>query len=555
MAIGFRESSIGNINARRGDLTLGAVGNINIQYEDDFTALEDGVYVWNDEEFYFKTGDTFPDYFTQQRANMYKTADELYKTNLDDTYANVFSWNDMLMDIITNQQIQVLANRLPYYKICTEAWVDLLAGKAPRVDGDDRGKITRLSDILSNSNFAEAYRSVIRGAQIMYGNKVFRVTKLGNGRVKAVDVPTKCWIPFVSENDLSTIQVNVEFRITRISSVEYCCEFICYHETGKKEKYKFDYDPVNKVLGELVSHEELDNPLGDISPIVVFTGDSLNGNIYGLGKYTDWDASIASCIRAYETVMQMDERCKEIARIYPKGATQTDDDTGVTRVQRFGVIAYDDTEHVPEVKFVVPEVNMEQALRAYETTLERLAIDTGLANTFFNIKEIKSGVSGESLKTSMFRTERRSMSIKTNLGLALKELVYKMGVATGLDLTINDFSVVSYDGFVQNLKEQNEIITGRLANGTLSPEEAIMQYDDVPKSIASDKVKTLNGLPVDNDNIDDSITEYGGDNSKPEFTVGIDKREENSTVNDNGGQVSMLMGANINHVDERGNQV
>ena len=249
----YRNPQMGNINA---GYSTDKRGNINIQYEDDFSILPEGTYVWDDKDFYFKPGMKWPDDNTQARGNKYKTADKLYKTELSDVYDTVFSWNDYMRDFLTNQQTIVLTNELPDYKVCTESWVDLLAGKPPRVDGRDSKKILSLSNILTNSNFAEAYRSGVRGSQFMYGNKVFRVDKLEGGSIKVVDLPIKCWIPFVNPNDVSTIQVNVIFNIFCDNDKNYYVEFICYYEDGRIKKLTFEYRPQARVLGELI--EETD---------------------------------------------------------------------------------------------------------------------------------------------------------------------------------------------------------------------------------------------------------------------------------------------------------
>lgn len=523
MAYGmYVNPNMGNINSNTDDNN----GNINIQTEDNFGIVPDGTYIWDEDTFYFKTGDTFPDGYLQNRANIYKTNQMLYKTKLDEIYPEVFAWNDMMRDPMTNQQIIILTNRLADYKSCTEAWVDLLAAKPPRIDGQDSVKILKTSNILSNSNFADAYRSSVRGALFMYGNKVLRVDKLNGGNVKAVEIPVKCWIPFVNKNDITTIEVNVIFNIFKDSNNKYFCEFVCYYEDGRIKKYTFEYNFGAKALGELIEetdYEEAFNGAG-ISPIVVFTGYNIDGEVYGCELYSDWDAAIASCMRAYQAMMQMIERAKEITRVFPDGATKTDDDMGITYINQTGVMAYKDIEHPPQVDYKIPVVNMEPVIAAYNEALERLSRDTCLSTTFFNTAELKSNTSGETLKASMYRTELHSKSLCTLLLRSLKQLICKMALAADIELHMDEFDVIQFNGFVQDLKQQMEILQARLGSAnnikTMSEADAIAEYDDVPMSVAVKRAQELKGKVI-NENEDNTGNTDSGNESTVTNGIGL----------------------------------
>lgn len=535
---GFRNPGLGSINS-----TGEKIGNINIQKEDDFSVLIPGTYVWDEDEFYFKTGDVFPTPSEEKRANIYKTNDALYNSNLEDVYQSVFSWNDRIRDMVTSQEVSKIAANLPDFKGCTESWVDLGSAKPPRVDGSDSSKILRLSNILTNSNFAEINRSAWRGTLFMYGNKVFRVDRLHGGNVKCVEMPLKCWIPFVNRHDVSTIEVNVIFNIFKNRDGMWYVEFICYHEDGRIKKYTYGYNKSTKRLLDLVEETEYEEAFdgAGISPIVVFTGNSLNGSVFGSELYSDWDASISSCIRAYESILLMVERAKEITRVVPADATDTDDYSGYTYLRQTGAIAYKDMDKVPKVEYVVSQINMEPLIQAYQQALDRLARDTGLSSTFFSTSELKSNTSGETLKTSMYRTELKSKSYCTLMSRPLKSMVYKMGIAAGLDIEMSDFDLVMFNGFIQDVKEQMEIIQSRLgSNGnvkTMSTADAISQYDDVPMSQAVIRAKELEGIVVEMLDEDVVSSDSGGES---EVTAGITfthGEDNNNTSNSKGDNI------------------
>jgi len=516
-----------------------SMGNVEIQSEDNFSILPDGVEIWEKAVdgsiiFPFIPGSKFPTDAIQQRADEYKTIDMLYKNKLDAVYGNIVSINDMMRDAVTNFPILRLVPNLPDYKLLTEAWVDLTAAKPPRVESDDSIKQMQLSQVIGASNFAEAYRSVVRGSQIMYGNKTFKVDKLSGGRVKIVDMPLKCWVPFVNKEDTSTIACNVFFNIF-VDNNQWFCEFVCYEETGDIYGLKFKYNKRRLMLEELVEefkHEQAFNGKG-ISPIVVFHGDRLNNELLGQSRYKEWDSAIASCIRAYQTILILLERCKEIIRVLPSGATKTDDYTGLTYSQQTGSIAYEPgvDKKAPEIKFEVPVIPMEQAILAYGQCLERLSRDTGLPGTFLNLQDIKTGTSGETVKSSMIRSEIKAKGMNTLLNYSTKALIHRIAIASNLDIDIGEFDIKSFNGFVQNEDSKSKILQARLGSSgniaTMTIADAIAEYDDVPMSIAKQREQELKGIKVEQTTIDIHNSESG---KESEVTNGISFTPKPGTI-------------------------
>ena len=100
-----------------------------------------------------------------------------------------------MRDAVTNYPILRVIPFLPDFRLVTDTWVDLLAAKCPKMDGQDTAKIRKVSSIVSNSNFAVAFQSAVRGALIMYGNAVFRIDRQRGGNPKIVEMPIKSWVP------------------------------------------------------------------------------------------------------------------------------------------------------------------------------------------------------------------------------------------------------------------------------------------------------------------------------------------------------------------------
>jgi hypothetical protein len=496
--------------------------NITLLTEDDFSVVPENTYIW-DGELPFKEGDTFPTPFIQERANVFKTNRELYRNRFDGIFDMLFTANDFLQDPITNQQITRLMPNLPDYRIVTDTWVDLLAAKPPKIDGGDTNLISRVSSIVGMSNFPTAYQSIIRESLIMYGNSVVRVDRQSGGNPKIVPMPLKTWIPFVNENDLTAIDVNCFFNIFKDKeSGNELCEFILYHEDGKVEKITFEYSSSARTLGKELDREDGQAFGGKgVSPIVVFAGSTLGNTVYGEDAYKAWEAAIASSIRAYGAILKLIERAMEIYRVLPEGASQRDEQTGITYVARTGVVLYRKlSEGAPEVKVVVPEVRMAEVISAYKETLVRLSRDTGLSYAIFDTKELGTQMSAKALKTTMYRTELSAKSKSTTILMSTKMLIMKLALAGGVEIGVSDFALLTESGFVQDIETLTDLVQKRNGGAvTLGVEDSISRLDDLPMSEAMASARALRGEPQVDNTEESSTTDSGGDSDVSEVSL------------------------------------
>ena len=485
--------------------------NISLLTEDNFDIVPENTFIW-DGELPFKEGDTFPTDFIRERANLFKTNEALYKCEAyDQIFDTIVNFNDYMRDAVTNYPILRVIPTLPDFRMVTDTWVDLLSAKSPKIDGPDTSKITQVSTLLGASNFAVAFQSAVRGALVLYGNAVFRIDRQRGGNPKIVEMPIKNWIPFVNENDITTIDVNCFFNIfcpkrgyevvegVVATGKDWFCEFILYHEDGKIEKYTFRYLKDSCKLGELLDRVESQafNGLG-VSPIVVFTGQRIGNTVYGEEQFKKWEASIVSSMKAFETILVLLERTKEIYRVLPEGATQRDENTGVTFMQQTGAIMYRVTQDgkAPEVKSVTPSVLMDEAIQAYKETVVRVSRDTDLSYTLFDTKELGHQMTGKALKTAMYRTELKAKSLSTLIQNSAKMLVVKLALAGGIEIDMSDFTLTAESGFVNDIETVTEIVQKRNGGAkTLSLEDSIAILDDVTMAEAQARARQLRGEP------------------------------------------------------------
>lgn len=508
--------------------------NVNLLEESDFNITPPNIYIWRG-VFPYKSGDIFPPDEVRQRAGRYLTYKNLYDNKFDGIMDNVFSWSDYMQNPITNFPNMAIIADLPDYQVAAESWVELISAKPPRILSSDSSKsaynINYLSSVLVNSNFATEVQDIIRCAYCIFGNKVLRVNKLDNGSVNLINMPIKCWIPWVNENDITTIEVNMFFNIFTNLDGHKLCQFISYYENGLIEKRTFEMrgDRLGELVGEVETARAFDN--ADISPIIVFTGDRVNGNIYGLSQFPYWDASISFGIRAYEALGVLVEQLKEVYRVLPDGVTRTDEDSGITYQSNTGAIVYKG-ENAPGVSLVKAQIALDQGINAYITALKRIAKDTGLPISYFDETYLGGKISADALRTSMFRSELKAEKIISLFKNDIKRLIVRIAKAVNIDIDVGDFELNFSTGFVNDKELQMKIIQARSGNAiTMSRADAIAAYDEISTSQALIKAEALEGKQVDEAD---------------------DRHIENTT---SGGESTVDNGVNFDHVSEQPNIV
>ena len=481
--------------------------NLKMLDEKDFNITPPGLYIWPG-EFPFKRGDTFPTDEIKTRASEYLTNKMLYKNKFNNIMDNVFSWADYWQNPVTNSPNMAIIADLPDFNTTTESWVELIAAKPPRLISaiedtsnarysEANDNIAHLANVVQNSNFAIELQDIIRCAYCMFGNKVVRVNKLENGAVNIVNMPLKCWIPWVNNADITSIEVNMFFSIFENGDGNKVCQFICYYENGTIEKRTFAWsnDTLGDEIGEVETTKAFDG--SDISPIVVFTGDRSEGAIFGNSQFKYWDASISFAIRAYEALGVLIEQMKEIYRVLPDGTTRTDEDSGITYQVNTGSIAYK-SENAPEVKIAKVQLQLDQALSTYDMALKRVAKDTGLPLSYFDESVLKGRISADALRTSMFRSELKAEKIISLFKNDSKKLIVRIAKAIGIDINISDFELGFKTGFINDEELQMKIIQARSGNAvTMSVADAIAAYDEISPVQAKKKADELAGIKIE----------------------------------------------------------
>ena len=298
------------------------------------------------------------------------------------------------------------------------------------------------------------------------------------------------------------------------------CEFIEYHENGDIIKTTFEYNANTHILGDIVNVEKSKafNGLG-ISPIIVYSGNKIDDEIFGKSLYPNWDSSIASSMRAYENMMTMLEKNKEALLVAPEYSSDTIDGSDMQIVNRKGSILYKEGQ-THDVNWVSSNLNIQDAINVYKETLIRLSRDTDLSITFFDGRELGAQVSAKALRASMYKTELKAYSRISEIEVTTKQLIVKLALANGIEIGMDDFSLITNVGFIQDDEEQMKIIQARNGNAvTMTVEDSIAEYEGI--SIKRAKVKA------------DELLNRKAVNVEDEEDINVSSSGESSEVSDN----------------------
>lgn len=504
---------------------MDSFNNITFVEKDNYNITPENVKIWND-ELPYKTGDKFPTDDIIKRASEYETYRKLYYNDYSEVFNITSNFKSFQQDLISYTELYDLVTSLPDFKNCTETWVDLIAANPPRIDGENEN-IEKLSTILTNSNFSEHFKSAVRGALIMYGNKVFRVEKMSGGQSRIIDMKLSNWIPFVNKLEPTIIDVNVFFNIIDNDN-NSICEFIEYHENGDIIKTTFEYNANTHILGDIVNVEKSKafNGLG-ISPIIVYSGNKIDDEIFGKSLYPNWDSSIASSMRAYENMMTMLEKNKEALLVAPEYSSDTIDGSDMQIVNRKGSILYKEGQ-THDVNWVSSNLNIQDAINVYKETLIRLSRDTDLSITFFDGRELGAQVSAKALRASMYKTELKAYSRISEIEVTTKQLIVKLALANGIEIGMDDFSLITNVGFIQDDEEQMKIIQARNGNAvTMTVEDSIAEYEGISIKRAKRKAdELLNRKAVNVEDEEDVNVSSSGESSEVSDNV-VFTSEEN----------------------------
>lgn len=461
--------------------------------EDNWSVISSSTDIW-DGELPYKPGMAFPTRDIENRAMISKTNRLIYNNDVDEIYANIIS---VFPEIDPNYgwQIREIVTSLPYFKNATNSWVGLVAGEAPIVDTTEDVEV-KISKILDNSNFAETIQNEVRSRFIdVISAYRIDIDILGNPTIISID--SKNIVCFVNRNTPNVIEVNVVFSIYTDADGNKLVDFVEYHYDGLIRKHTFYYS--DGFIGDYAFPVEEEYAFGGeikASPIVIFKHNTIGNEIYGTDQYRYWSPSMLAGMRELQNVLRLGERTREILRKVPSSAVRKNPADGSSVFYNKGVISYNEgSDKIPDIEYAVPEIRMDEAIKALNSAIKQIGLDTQLGVVFFNLDSLGSRLSADSIKAAMYPARVEAKRMVTEMKPSVVELVCKLAYLAGLEVDKSKLNITFYDGFPKDEYNDIKAIQMRLESSSpsISLEDAIMKLDHVPLRIAREKAAEIRG--------------------------------------------------------------
>lgn len=464
--------------------------NITRIPEKNYSIVSDDTDIW---EGYlpFYEGVSFPTHDIRNRAEISYTNKLIYENNVEEIYNNMISIFPEI-DPMYGWQIREIVTQLPYFKNATNAWVGLVAGDAPLVDTNEELDV-ELSEVIENSNFAETIIDEVR-RRFVDTVSAYRIELDLSGKPHITSIDTKNLIIFVNKDMPSSIEVVVVFSIYEGADGGEYVDFVEYHYNGYIKKSTFAYG--DGKIGDLLEEEEdlaFDGKY-KASPIVIFKHNATGNNVYGTDQFRYWIPSMLGGMRELQNVFRLGERTREMIRKVPDSAIKKDPVDGSSVFYNKGTIGYQEGgDGSPDMEYVVPEIRMDEAVKALESAVKQISMDTQLGIIFYDISVLGSRLSSDSVRASMYPAKLEAKRIITEMKPAVKEMIVKLGYLLNIELNPSKLSIEFYDGFPKDALDDVESVQMRLESATpsITLEDAIAKLDRIPVRLAKQKAAEI----------------------------------------------------------------
>lgn len=465
--------------------------NITPVVEDNFSIVSKETDIWEG-ELPFKSGDKFPTQAIKDRADISKTNKLIYSNNTEEIYNNIISIFPEI-DPFMGYQIRELITNLPYFKNAVNAWVGLVAGDTPLIDTENENDV-KVSELIEASNFGEIVQTEVR-SRFMDIISAYRVDVGLNNKPIIVPIQARNLIVYVNKDVPTAIEVVVVFSIYETKDGKFV-DMVEYHYDGLIVKHTFNY--CDGILGDEVNEPEKTMAFDGkykASPIVVMKHNVLEGQIYGTDQFRYWSASMLAGMRELQNVLRLGERTREVIRKVPNTAIKKNPADGSSVFFNKGVIGYENNGegNSPDIEYVVPEIRMEEAVKALDQAIKQIGMDTQLGIAFYNLESLGSRLSAESIRAAMYPARLEAKRMTSEMKPGIKELIVKLGYLVDIDISNSKLTVEFYDGFPKDEYQDTKSIQSRLESNvpSITLEDAIMKLDRVGLRVARQKAAEI----------------------------------------------------------------
>lgn len=421
-----------NRNNRNSDSTFYGIRTVQIE-DSDFCTADTSLRLWKD-RIPFKKGDAFPDKQQKENAIINKTFDYLTSGKLAEVlseYIEDLSAMDPTNDIPTAH----IVSNLNSFGILVKHWQLILSRCFDSL---------KVRGVEEKELFEVKFKPIIRELITNMFTCCDRLTiaiKTDNKHILKM-YNDKNIVLFRTKDDervvtLTNLVINDEGQAEELECTSYLPDGSVQYDLFKME---------GNNIGELLEHkEQVVNTAGTFAK----NGSMVNNSqSYGLPELVNSVSPILSLIRAFSSFTTLIEYSKEMTRVVPAQAKDTDDVWDMTTYYKGGTVTppTDNDGKYPAAESLVaykqPNVDWPGIISAIEEANKLICTFSGLSGVLLGTQTFSGSDSGKAILLSCIPTISLANGYIDVLIEEVKQIVYKYLHLADTELTLEDIELV-----------------------------------------------------------------------------------------------------------------
>lgn len=446
------------INKKTAKNTFHGIRTVSTE-DADFSASSTTLKLWKD-HIPLNKGDVFPPEQMRDNATINKTFQYLVSGKLGDVLGEYIEDLTDMDPSATIPNMHIVANLGIFNMLCKD-WNLFLSRCFEAI------KVRGVEDKKLYENYIQPCIEKIVANMFTCCDRATVTIALPDGRKR---------IKVYSDKNIMLFRTSTDERVVTITNLVLDdngqaeqLECTSYLPDGTVEYDLFEC--TGGIIGEHIEHKE-----NITNTAVEF---ATNGSVYsediefGMPELLNCVAPTIGSIRAFNTLTTLVEYAKELTRVVPDDAKETEDFYDTTTYYKGGTIGYNssDPNEKHDVLYAAPKVDFDGAIHVLEEMLKSVSMYSGLSGVILGTQNISGADSGKAILLACIPTISNANGYLRHLTREVRNIVFNLLSLTDKDLSIDDIELVmnSPKNVLNSLISIDEVYNGRstdvLTNG------------------------------------------------------------------------------------------
>ncbi len=444
---------------------------------------------------FLQQGQPWPPYCERERLQKYSDNRKLFECDHVDVKVYQEQLKRIARVVGNFQDVIDYPVILNFQRLMSLKVADLLFGEAPQIQAGeaDSAEQTALDEIMLASDMMNtAYEAAIDVSRFGDGLLYIRVGEDGRGFVDIAQPPV--WYPIVDKSNVRKILSHVlawayEDTDAKESDKYYLGVEIHNRGSVERRKYQLITSPLGSVIGKMVGAPVTElTGLSDFA-VIQIPNVKASGQATGLDDYTDVDSIVSELIVRSGQIARILDKHADPCMQGPSSALTQDPKTGEWYLKMHNYFSKE-TSDDSDVAYVVWDGQLSAAFQQIEKLVNFLYTISEMGAALLGDMGVKTGQvpSGSALRRLMMAPLAKVGRIKMRFEPAIIKAIRLCSQLGYTRLDDADISVQWQDGLPTDETENANVISLRVASGTMSRQRAMMLFDGLSEDDAQEEM-------------------------------------------------------------------